>query len=207
MANGPLNFILPIVVPLLFMGGLLYLTWRQSRRLRTVWSAFAARRDWGFTASGKISGVMELQGQHQGHELSLLTEGRGSGTRRYDVTVLRMDLSDTVPRQLALTPEDRLFKFFGGKDAELGDVELDAALELQGVTPEARALLQVPRVRQSLMGVVKSYERFTLEEGLLEAVHRGIPKKAEALEAVLAPALALVEALDEAAGQARERRA
>jgi hypothetical protein len=169
---------------------------RSQTKQRRVWSAFATRRGWGFTTSGKRSSVMELQGQHQGHELSLLTEGRGGSEKRCDVTVLRMDLSDTMPRQLSLTPEDRLFKLLGGKDAQVGGAELDAALELQGA-----------RVRQHLLEVHRAYEHFTLEEGLLEAVYRGIPKTLEELETVLAPALELVDALDEAARQARERRA
>ena len=184
---------LAFLAALLWLGAALRRSVTQPRR---AWSAFAARRDWGFTTSGKRSSVMELQGQHRGHELSLLTEARDGSEKRCDVTVLRMDLSDTVPRQFALPPEDRLFKLLGGQDAQVGDAELDAALELQGA-----------RVRQHLLEVHRTYEHFTLEEGLLEAVYRGIPKTLEELETVLAPALELVDALDEAARQARERRA
>ncbi|MFP2912999.1 hypothetical protein ACLESD_49935 [Pyxidicoccus sp. 3LFB2] len=203
MADGPLNYILPIVVPLLFVGGLFWLAWRDTRQQHSVWSAFAARRDWDFTATGKLATVMEIQGLHQGHQVSLLTEHRGSGKSRYDVTVLRVDLGDSVPRRLALSPEDRLFNFTNDKQGEARDAALGLAIQKGLVTTEVRQVLQEPRVRGHLLELGQHYPRYSIEERLLEAEHRGVPETVEALEAVIAPALALVEALDEAATGAR----
>lgn len=201
--------VLPIVGPLLFVGGFLYLLRRQALRQRDAWSAFAERREWGYTARGGmlLLNVLEVQGPHHGHQVSLLTELRASGRKRTLSTVLRVDLSNVVPPELALPPEDRLFKFFGGKDAELGDTALDGALELQGLTPRARQLLQSARVRKHLLEAHKAYAPFSIEDGLLEAVQRGVPETPEALEALMAPALELVDALDEAARQLKARRA
>jgi hypothetical protein len=200
---------MPIAGNLLFVGGLIYFARRQVQRRRKAWSAFAARRDWSLSTSESFLGlsIQEVQGLYQGYQVSLLIEQRGSSKKSYSVTVLRVDLSRVVPWELALTPEDRLFKFFGGKDSEVGDAALDSALEMQGVTPAARELLQGARVRRHLLEAHQSFEHFSLVGGLLEAVHRGVPETPEALETVVAPVLELVDALDEAARHAKERRA
>ncbi|WP_164008292.1 hypothetical protein [Pyxidicoccus trucidator] len=195
MAHGPSSYLLPIVVSLLFVGGFLLLVLSQTRQQRAVWSAFAARREWDFTASGRTSNVMEIQGLHQGHQVSLLTERRGSGRSSYAVTVLRVDLRDAVPRQLSLSSEDRPFHVIEGKEGQARD----AALQ--------QGLLQEPRVRRHLLELGQTYLRYSIEVRLLEAEHRGIPKTVEALEAVVAPALELVDALDAAAHGSGERRA
>jgi hypothetical protein len=210
MENGPdpLAIVLPIVGPLLFVGVMLFLVWRQAEGQRKVWSAFAARRDWDFSASKSFLGltrILEAQGLHRGYQVSVMPERRGK--KNPQVTVVRVDLSRVVPWELALTPEDRLFKFFGGNDAELGDAALDGALEMQGVTPAARELLQGARVRRHLLEAHQSFEHFSLVGGLLEAVHRGVPKSPDELESVMAPVFQLVDALDEAARHVRERRA
>ena len=212
MESGPdpLAIVLPIVGPLLFVGVMLFLVWRQAEGQRKVWSAFAARRDWGFSASKSFLGltsILEAQGLHRGYQVSVIPERRGSGNKNHQVTVLRVDLSRVVPAELALTPEDRLFKFFGGKDTELGDAALDGALEMQGVTPEALELLQEASVRRYLLEAHQSFEHFSIEDGLLEAVHRGVPKSPDELESVMAPVLGLVDALDNAALHAKKRRA
>ena len=212
---------LKFLLPVLFVGGLLllvgwafYSTRQHSLRQREAWSAFAERRDWGYTARGSTLAlnILEAQGPHRGYQVSLLTEPRSHGRKRHMVTVLRVDLSNLVPPELALTPEDRLRKLSGGKDAEqedakLGHAELDSALELQGVTPRARELLQGGRVQKHLLKAHKAYAPFSIENGLLEAVQRGVPETPEALEALMAPALELVDALDEAARELKERRA
>ena len=207
MAPGPWNLILPIAATLLFVGGLLFLAWRHTRRQRAVWRGFAARRDWDFTSTGKMTAVMEIQGLYQGHQVSLLTERRGSGKSREDVTVLRVDLGKAVPRHLALSPEDRVFNFIDGKEGPALDAALVVALQRGVLTPAVQQLFQAPRVRRHLLELGRSSLRYSIEERLLEAEHRGIPETVEALEAVLAPALELVDALNEAARGAGERQA
>ncbi|MFP2926431.1 hypothetical protein ACLESO_14665 [Pyxidicoccus sp. 3LG] len=179
--------------------------WYSMRRRHGDWSTFAARYDWVFSRSW---GSLEVQGLHQGRQFSLLTESRGSGNNERRVTVVRLELGDALPSELTLEPEglgDRFLKLFGKNDEEVGDAELDEALDLRNVTPESRAVLRAPRVRQQLLALKEHYARFSIVGGLLEAEQHGVPDTVAELEQLVAPALALSKALDEAAGPSRRR--
>jgi hypothetical protein len=211
MGNDSFGFLLlPVVGALVFLGGLYALVLGRMRRRQRAWSTFATQRGWEFSAKGgglRLSNVMEAQGPHQGHQVSLLTERRGSGGSRHDVTVLRVDLGTAVPRRLSLTSEDGLFHLLEGKQGPALDAALELASQRGLVTPEVRQLLQAPRVQQHLLGLGQAYPRYTLEERMLEAEHRGLPDTVEALEAAVAPALDLVDALDAVARGAGAQRA
>ncbi|MBZ4415349.1 hypothetical protein [Myxococcus sp. RHSTA-1-4] len=177
---------------------------RHWNRRRETWNTFASRHDWGFSEKW---GAVEVQGLFLGQQLSVLTESRGNGKHGREVTVLRLDLGMTLPPELTLSPEglgDKFLKLFGGKDEEVGDEELDRALDVKRLSPESRAALRAPRVREHLLSLHARCARFSIEAGLLEAEWRGVPDTVDALEALVAPALRLAEALHEAAGKHRE---
>lgn len=139
---------------------------RTRRRRREAWKALAARHAWSFT---EVRGDLEVQGLHDGRQLSLLTERRGSGQHSHNIAVLRLDLGDVLGRSLML------------EDEELGDAEHLA-----------------PEVTRHLQGLREHYPRFAIVAGMLEAELRGVPATLEALEAGVAPALELADALSTA---------
>lgn len=186
----------------LFVVLILALAARDKRRQRKAWLVFATRRGWSFTSSKDF---MEVQGLHQDRQLSLLTEVRGRGKGSHQVMVLRLDVSDLVPQELHLETEglgNKFLKLFGVRDEELGDVALDSALDLKGLSPESHALLTTPQVGEHLLRAHRHYQRFSIVAGLLEAEHRGVPQSTETLETHIAPALALADTLIQAAGRA-----
>lgn len=194
--------VLTLLGTVLFVVLVLALAARDKRRQRKAWRVFATRRGWSFTTSKDF---MEVQGLHQDRQLSLLTEVRGRGKGSHHVMVLRLDVSDLVPQELHLETEglgDKFLKLFGVRDEELGDVALDSALDLKGLSPESRVLLTAPQVGEHLLRAHRHYQRFSIVAGLLEAEHQGIPSSAEKLEAHTAPALALADTLIQAAGRA-----
>lgn len=194
--------VLALLGTALFAVLVLALAARDKRRQRKAWLVFATRRGWSFTSSKDF---MEVQGLHQDRQLSLLTEVRGRGQGTYHVMVLRLDVSDLVPQELHLETEglgNKFLKLFGARDEELGDVALDSALDLKGLSPESHALLTKPQVGEHLLRAHRHYQRFSIVAGLLEAEHRGVPQSTETLEAHIAPALALADTLIQAAGRA-----
>ncbi|MFY2562421.1 hypothetical protein ACN469_32805 [Corallococcus terminator] len=200
--ESPLFPVLALLGTALFAVLVLALAARDKRRQRKAWLVFATRRGWSFTSSKDF---MEVQGLHHERQLSLLTEVRGRGQGTYQVMVLRLDVSDLVPQELTLETEglgDKFLKLFGTRDEELGDVALDSALDLKGLSPESRALLTTPQVGEHLLRAHRHYQRCSIVAGLLEAEHRGVPQSTEALETHIAPALALADTLIQAAGRA-----
>jgi hypothetical protein len=202
--------LLPMLSPVLLVlalaswGGAV---WLSLKRRRESWSAFAARNDWSCTTSAWWDSP-KIRGRFLGRAFSLCTESRGSGKSQHTVTVLRLELGDTVPPSLHLEPEglgDKFLKLFGRKDEEVGDKELDAALDLKGVSPEARSILLAPRVRRPLLTVRSHYPRFSIVSGTLMAEQADVADTVDALEALVAPALDLGKALDAVARNPEER--
>ncbi|MCP3135782.1 hypothetical protein [Pyxidicoccus xibeiensis] len=207
MSSGsPFSFVHVLLV-LALIAVLWFFTSRARRERHEAWSTFAARNDWVFSKSKE--GGMEIQGLHQERQLSVLTESRHGGNGHRIVTVVRLELGDALPPELTLEPEglgDRFMKLFGVKDEEVGDAELDEALDLQHVTPESRAVLRNPRVRERVLALRDAYKRFSIVGGLLEAEQDGVPDTVAELDTLVAPAFALSRALDEAAGLSPEER-
>ncbi|QSQ20302.1 hypothetical protein JY651_34290 [Pyxidicoccus parkwayensis] len=205
MAGLPLGTYVPALLIALFLALMTFALLRSRKNQHEAWKGLAARHDWTFS---ETPGAMEVQGLHQGRQLSLLTEKRGAGKHRHHVTVLRLDLGDVLGRDLVLEPEglgDRFLKLFGRRDEETGDAELDAALDLKRVSPEVRALLRAPEVGRRLLALREQAASFSIVAGMLEVEHHGIPETLGALEARVAPALELADALSTARQQLRGR--
>lgn len=197
MSSSTALSVLPSLVVMLAVGGLGYAFWRSYKRRQEAWSAFAARHGWRYTHAWSS---LEVRGRFLQRGVLLRTESRGSGKSRHTVTVLQVGLGDTVPRALRLEPEslgDKFLKLFGSRDEELGDKELDTALDLKHVSPEARSILLAPRVRRALLAMHRhSYSRFSIQSSLLTAEQGGVPETLDALEQLMTPARNLAEALE-----------
>ncbi|NOK33592.1 hypothetical protein D7W79_22660 [Corallococcus exercitus] len=190
---------LGILASLVVLGALVLATLFQlKRRQRAAWEAFAKAH--GLSIAERR---MEVQGRYQGRPLLLATGKRGGvgGKKRHTVTVLRLDLEGALPADLLLEherPEDKLPGAATPREESLGDAELDAAFQVEGLAPEARPVLLDPNVRQRLLGL-KGHRRVSLKGGWLQVEQRGVPASATALEALLRAPHDLARAITEAA--------
>lgn len=197
-----------LLLSLLFLAVLLlvaYVLWTRYQRRLEAWRALARQHGWSFRNSWS---ALEVEGLHDGQQLSLLTERRGHGKHRYTVTVVRLDVSHALPPELSLEPEglgDRFLKLLGRRDDELGDEALDEAFDLKRLSPKARAVLRAPRVVPCLLQLRRSFARFSIEAGLLEVEQPGVPGTDAELEALLAPVLDLADALGRVTGHPEEQ--
>ncbi|QDE81883.1 hypothetical protein [Myxococcus xanthus] len=194
---------LGIVVAAIAFG---FFFWQAHKRRLQAWRDFADRHGWGFTdsmASYKVGGL------HRGMPFSMHTEHRRSGKSSQLYTVVRLELGTALPPDLRIGPEgfgDKLLKVFGKRDDEVGDAELDAALDMKNLTDEARDTLRAPRVREQLLLLRQRCANFSIENEELQAEQRGMPDSVDTLESLVAPALDLGDALQEATSKARTRR-
>ncbi|MCE9672274.1 hypothetical protein LY474_31155 [Myxococcus stipitatus] len=197
---GPVVFLL--LTCFLVVGGVL-VALGERRRRREAWSRFATERGWQYSESW---GQLEVQGLHQERQFSITTETRGRGKSRHTVTVVRLDLGDSVPPELHVEHEclgDKLLKLVGIRDEELGNEVLDAAFDLEGLSPESREVLLADTVARALLEVRRVNERFCIISGLLEAERRGTPSSLEALASRVDPVLDLADALHAESGRVR----
>ncbi|RKG70841.1 hypothetical protein D7V80_03575 [Corallococcus sp. CA054B] len=189
---------LGILASLLVLGALVLATLFQlKRRQRAAWEAFAKAH--GLSIAERR---MEVQGRYQGRPLLLATGKRGaSNKKRHTVTVLRLDLEGALPADLLLEherPEDKLPGAATPREETIGDAELDAAFQVEGLAPEARPIILEPGVRQRLLGL-KGHRRVSIKGGWLQVEQRGVPASAAALEALIRAPNDLARAVSEAA--------
>jgi hypothetical protein len=195
-----------------FAGVLYLLLWVWPNHQRKGWRAVAKRLGWKVTelhAFSRMEVGLEVTGLHKGRKFSLRPELRPSGGDRNTVYKLRLELGGTLPKDLSLKSEglgSRFLNLLGSQDEQLGDAELDSALELKQLTPQARAVLLAPPVRQRLLAMhkrfhgVEYFAHFTIENGRFEAEFRpGVIAPRKQLEEVVTLVLGLADALDAAA--------
>ncbi|WP_223642206.1 hypothetical protein [Corallococcus sp. EGB] len=189
---------LGILASLLVLGALVLATlFELKRRQRAAWETFAKAH--GLSIAERR---MEVHGRYQGRTLLLATGKRGAGgKKRHTVTVLRLDLEGALPADLLLEherPEDKLPGAATPREETLGDAELDAAFQVEGLAPEARPVILEPGVRQRLLGL-KGHRRVSIKGGWLQVEQRGVPASTTALEALIRAPHDLARAVAEAA--------
>lgn len=183
-----------------------FLYWMAHRRRLQAWRDFADQHGCDFTES---TASYKVRGRYRGKSFSMYTEHRRSGRSSQLFTVVRLELGTSLPPGLRIGPEgfgDKLRKVFGKRDDEVGDAELDAALDMKNLTDEARDTLRAPRVREPLLLLRQRCANFSIENEELQAEVRGMPASVDTLESLVAPALDLGDALREASAKARKRR-
>ncbi len=175
--------------------------WRTWKRQIKVWGDFAASRGWRFESQPGFMysiGTLRLDGEHAGRPFIVETEHRGYGRHWHIVTIIRHDLGPRFPREVTIRPEKlahKLGKLIGVRDEEIGDTQLDAALDLKNVTPQARDLLLGGRLHRPLLNLVRGFETFTIENGKLTAEVIDVPRTTIALYTLLAPVRELADAM------------
>jgi hypothetical protein len=178
----------------LVSGVLLYFGYKSHQKQLEAWTAFAHLH--GMRASG-----LRIEGSYEGFSLKLETQRRGSGRNRYTVTVLRLWAGDLLPREFSLEREgfgDKILRFFGQKDAEIGDELFDQAFDLENVSLPTAKVLRHKVVQRHLYEVAKLYQDFSIRDGWIQVERRRVPTTVEELEEFTGPALMLAHTLEEA---------
>jgi hypothetical protein len=203
--DDPSSFLQPLgVLAVCVVAFVIY--WQTYKRRIQAWQDFANGRGWDLSQD---STSYKVQGQHRGLYFSLHTEERRSGKSSQLYTVAWVSLANTLPPALHIRSEgfgDRFLKVFGKRDDEIGDAEMDEALNLKNLTDDARNTLRDARVREKLLLLRQRSPTFFIENEELQVVTRGMPDSVEALERMVTPMLELADALHEAATRARSRR-
>lgn len=203
---------LAVVLCFGWLSGMLYLVlWHWPNKQRKGWRAVANRLGWKVTelhAYSRMEVGLEVTGLHKGRKFSLRPEKQRRGREWKTVYKLRLELGSTLPRSLSLKSEGlagRFLDMLGTQDEQVGDAELDSVLELKDLTPQARAVLLAPPVRQRLLAMHKRFHgmaylaHFTIENGRFEAEFRPeVIAPRDQLEEVVTLVLGLADALDAA---------
>jgi hypothetical protein len=180
--------------------------WKTHSRTMKAWQDFAKQHGWEYSTANS---TFKIQGLHQGSPFSLYTEWRFSNGHEHLYTLMKLSLANAIPASLCISREalgDKLGKLFGKRDDEIGDAEMDEALDLKNLSDEARDILLAPRVRECLLLLRRRSPYFLIENEELTVWRSGMPKSLEALEFLVVPALELSEALHAAATKARKHR-
>ena len=183
-------------------GAVVFAVWNLRRR-QHAWTAFAQRHGWAST--GTLS-RLEVR-RPTGRSLSAFTVRDADGDTATR-TVVRLDVSDVLPRELTLRSDEvkkGLLVWLGIRDDELGGDAVAQVLDRQRLTPRALSVLRTPSVREHLLALRDPDTFCALADGTLELTWLSVPGTADELEVLLAPALDLGEALDTASARPTER--
>lgn len=171
----------------------IYLSVKMNRARVAAWAEFAHRH--GMHAQG-----LKLEGSYEGYPLTVETQQRSAGKSSYTVAVLHLSVESALPAEFSLEREgfgDKILRFFGQQDAEIGDTEFDKYFDLNNLSPLTAAVLRNPGVQKHLYELVNHYENFHIRGGWLQTERRNVPSTADELEDFTGPALMLAHTLEE----------
>jgi hypothetical protein len=179
----------------------IYLAVKEHRTWVAAWAEFAHRH--GMRARG-----LKLEGSYEGYPLRVETQQRSAGKSSYTVVVLHLSVESALPAEFSLSREgfgDKILRFFGQRDAEIGDAEFDKSFDLNNLSPLTAAVLRNSAVQKHLYELVNHYQNFHIRDGWLQAERRKVPSTADELEDFTGPALMLAHTLEEAAQRSKGR--
>ncbi|HLL03589.1 MAG TPA: hypothetical protein VK539_23595 [Myxococcaceae bacterium] len=172
----------------------IYFGWKAHQARLAAWAEFAQRH--GMQTRG-----LRIEGSYEGYPLTVETQSRGSGKNQYTVAVLHLSVESALPSDFSLEREgfgDKILRFFGQEDAQLGDADFDKYFDLKNLSSTAAAVLRHRDVQQHLYELARHYMNFHIRNGWLQAERRQVPSTADELEDFTGPALMLAHTLDEA---------
>jgi hypothetical protein len=184
-------FILSLV---LLTGVAVYFAMKAHKAQVAAWAEFARRH--GMQARG-----LKVEGSYEGYPLTVETQSRGSGKNSYTVAVLHLSLQEALPPEFSLEREglgDKILRFFGKQDAQLGDTDFDKSFDLKNLAAPTAAVLRHSSVQQHLYELANHYQDFHIRGGWLQAERRKVPSTPDELEEFTGPALLLAQVLEEA---------
>jgi hypothetical protein len=197
--NDPVFTLVPVLIALAVAGLVAYFAYRMHKVRVAAWAEFASRH--GMHAEG-----LRIEGDYEGYPLKVETQSRGSGKNRYTVTVLHLSTQGALPPDFSLEKEglgDKVLKFFGKRDEEIGDDQFDRLFDLKNLSSAAARVLRNEGVQQHLYELSNLYATFHIRGGSIQAERRNVPSTADELEEFTGPALMLAHTLEEASRRSK----
>lgn len=175
----------------------------HAQRLRR-WRDFADSK--GLVASGM--GILErprIHGLYQGVQVVVQNEVHGSGKNRRTYTRFTAHFHRVLPGGMHVTAEglgDKIVKFFGGQDIQLGQDGVDRALRIKGADPgQVREVLGDRALRAAVATFIAQYPRtgtVTASESVV--LESGFQTRPERLESRLRAVTRVAQAANGALG-------
>ncbi len=164
-----------IFFAILFVGFAIVASTANEKRVKQAWAAFAAANGMQFLPQGPNRDLY-VQGTHDGVQVSVEREVRGSGKNRTVYTCFHANFRNPMPEGMVLSSEnvgDRISKFFGGQDIELGEEYADSQLRIRGTDVEGiRGFLSDKGVLDAVMDFVTQHNG-RIEKGRARLVISG----------------------------------
>ena len=164
-----------VIFVMLFVGIAIVGSQANEKRVKQAWGAFAAANDMQFQATGPNRDLY-IEGQHNDVDVTVEREIRGSGKNRTVYTCFHAYLRNKTPDGMVLSSEnvgDRISKFFGGQDIELGDEHADSQLRIRGADVEGiREFLSNKGILDAVMDFVTD-SKGRIERGRVRLVISG----------------------------------
>lgn len=178
-----------------------YVLWKKINGQIQAWAEFASRH-------GMNAQHFHIEGSYEGYPLKVVRETRPPTKNGQTIIVLRLAVRGALPPEFSLEREglgDKVLRFFGKQDTQIGDTDFDKHFDLKNVSPEMEEVLRQPAVQQHLYEMTNHYRLFFIRDGWIQAEQRKVPSTVEELEAFTGPALMLAHTLEEAAQRIQRR--
>ncbi len=145
-----------------------------------------------------LASPTEARGLYGQRPLRLSTESRVTDGATAQVTLISVDVSDSLPAEFGLKRaapgSTQAPPVEGAAEPAKEAAGIESAFTLTNASPETREALNSPAVRESCTRLAGSAD-FHIENGWLHAEHRGVPATAEAMEALVESVLEAPRAL------------
>ncbi len=196
-----------VIFFLMFVSFIVFLiVWsvKHGRKIRRSWRQFADRHGLEFSGEG-LSERPDIEGRYKDVPLRILIEVHGSGKNRRTYTRYSATFT-SLPAGLNITREgfgDKIFKFFGGQDIQVGIRHVDEALRIKGSDEDAvRRFLQNEAVCSAVMKLVVA-QGGAVTEGTATILDNGYAKNEGVLQSRTDQVVDAVRDIEQALGYRR----
>lgn len=169
------------IIFVLIVGGVIALiVWgvNAQKKIRQKWFEFAQANGLEYTGGISASANPHIAGWYNRTHVTINTVTRGSGKNRSTFTQFNGHVNVPMPNGLNLVREgffNKVGKFFGGQDVQLGDAQLDAAFLIKAHdVVGAFNLMRIPQVKQALLTFLARHPGMQLNERHLMFEENGV---------------------------------
>ncbi|MCC6465259.1 MAG: hypothetical protein IT463_07975 [Planctomycetes bacterium] len=194
-----------LIVFLLFAAffiGLVVYGFIHAKKVREAWAGFAGAHGLSYNGAIGATSRPHIQGWYKNVFIDISTITRGSGKNRSTYTVYHASINAPMPAGLLVTKEGLLAKLgqmFGGSDIQVGDREMDAALNIKARDAQgAVTLLRMPPVKRAILYMIARQGDTKWSERNVSFEASGITSTAVQLAANVEDLVYLVATLDAA---------
>lgn len=151
---------------------------QHAKKVRQNWALFAQQNGLQYSGGISASSSPHIAGWYGRTHITLNTVTRGSGKNRSTYTQFNAHVNVPMPQGLNLTREgmfNKVGKFFGGQDVQLGDQQLDDAFLIKAHdVMGAFSLMRIPQVKQALLTFLARHPNMQLNERHLMFEENGV---------------------------------